>query len=147
MKSIKSLKRQPRMGGVPTRGEIQITNITPIANATVPLAEVQALAEQMAAQMLAEQQAQSQLATNGRVYTKFDVNNDIVSKQTEVVTAGMWSDDIASLTTYATASGQTNAQRRYYVDIYQENPANEGAAVQFALAYGHALGSGSDSQG
>jgi hypothetical protein len=30
---------------------------------------------------------------------------------------------------------------------YQEDPTNEGAAVQFSLAYGNALGSGSDSQG
>ena len=131
MKSIKSLKQQPRIGAVPN---IPILGTNPPAGATVPLVEVQALAEQMAAAMLAEQQAQSQLATNGRVYTKFDVNNDIVSKQTEVVTAGMWSDGIASLTTYATSSNQTTSQRRYYVDVYQENPANEGSAVQFSLA-------------
>ena len=142
MKSIKHLKQQPKQGGVP-----QVNVGAAAQQQTYTFQEVQQIAEQIAAQMVAEQQAQNQLATNGRVYTKFDINNDIVSKQTEVVTAGMWSDDIASLTTYATASGQTNAQRRYYVDVYQENPANEGSAVQFSLAYGHALGSGSDSQG
>ncbi len=47
----------------------------------------------------------------------------------------------------SSSSNQTVSQRRYYVDVYQENPANEGSAVQFSLAYGHALGSGSDSQG
>jgi hypothetical protein len=146
MEIIKRLKQKPKQGGVPN-----VSGTGAIAFAaqqqTYTFQEVQQIAEQIAANIVAEQAAQNQITSNGRVYTKFDVVNDIVSKQTEVVTAGMWSDDIASLTTYATASDQTNSQRRYYVDIYQENPANEGAAVQFALAYGHALGSGSDSQG
>ena len=59
----------------------------------------------------------------------------------------MWSDNLASLTTYFTSSTQTTTQRRYYVDVYQDTPTADGAAVQFALAFGHALGSGSDSQG
>ena len=33
------------------------------------------------------------------------------------------------------------------VDVYQATPSADGAAVQYSLAYGHALGSGSDSQG
>jgi hypothetical protein len=59
----------------------------------------------------------------------------------------MWSDGLASLTTHYTASGQTTTQRRYYVDVYHKAPAETGSAVQYSLAYGHALGSGSDSQG
>jgi hypothetical protein len=42
---------------------------------------------------------------------------------------------------------QTTSQRRYYVDVYQDTPSADGAATQFSLAFGHALGSGSDSQG
>lgn len=83
----------------------------------------------------------------GRTFTRFDVINDVVGNQTETVTAGLWSDDIASLTTYYTSSTLTNSQRRYYVDIYQDVPTADGAATQFSLAFGHALGSGSDSQG
>jgi hypothetical protein len=97
--------------------------------------------------MVAEMQQSQVLARNGRTFTKFDVANDIVSNQTEVVTAGVWSDGIASLTTMFTSSIQTNAQRTYYVDVLQKNPAATGSAVQFSLAFGHALGSGSDSQG
>jgi hypothetical protein len=142
MEIIKRLKQQPKQGGVP-----QVSGTGAFAQAVNQATFTFQQAQELANQIIAEQQAQAQLASNGRVYTKFDMQGDIVKNQTEVVTAGMWSDNIASLTTYATASGQTDAQRRYYVDVYQENPANEGAAVQFSLAYGHALGSGSDSQG
>ena len=83
----------------------------------------------------------------GRTFTRFDVLNDVVGNQTETVTAGLWSDNIASLTTFFTSSAETTAQRRYYVDVYQETPSADGAATQFSLAFGHALGSGSDSQG
>ena len=97
--------------------------------------------------MVAEMQQTQILARNGRTYTKFDAVNDIIANQTEIVTAGLWSSNLASLTTYFTASGQTTSQRRYYVDVYQSAPSTDGAAVQYSLAYGHALGSGSDSQG
>jgi hypothetical protein len=97
--------------------------------------------------MVAEMQQSQVLARNGRVFTKFDTVNDVVSNQIEVVTAGVWSDGIASLTTYFTSSTQTNTQRTYYVDVAQKDPAATGSAVQFSLAFGHALGSGSDSQG
>ncbi len=97
-------------------------------------------------QLLGNLQQQFQNVT-GRTFSRFDILNDVVGNQTETVTAGLWSDNIASLTTFFTASDQTNAQRRYYVDVYQDNPANDGAATQFSLAFGHALGSGSDSQG
>lgn len=149
---IKSLKQQPRHGGVPRRP--QAPTIQPLRGDTVAEADttslneqVQQLAMQLANEMIAEQQAAQIQARNGRVYTKFDMVNDVVSNQTEVVTAGLWSDNIASLTTYFTSSAQTTVQRRYYVDVLQDDPTAEGAAVQYSLAFGHALGSGSDSQG
>jgi hypothetical protein len=154
---IKYLKLQDKHGGVP-RDRV---NISPINNAQVAAVaarpstvnttaineQVQQLAQQLANEIIANQQQISVLARNGRVFTKFDQLNDVISNQTEVVTAGVWSDGIASLTTYATGSSQTTSQRRYYVDVYQEDSTNEGAATQFSLAYGNALGSGSDSQG
>jgi hypothetical protein len=144
MDLIKKLKQQPKQGGVPPGGFIGANNGATPQNQTFTLEQATALAQQMAQQMLAEQSA---ITSNGRVFTTFSAANDIISNQTETVTAGMWSDGIASLTTFATSSYQTTSQRRYYVDVYQENPEDEGAAVQFSLAYGHALGSGSDSQG
>jgi hypothetical protein len=138
---IKNLKRQARHGGFPA-----FNNIGAVARETVN-DQVLQLAQQLASEIIAEQQSSNVIARNGRVFTKFDMLNDVVSNQTEVVTAGLWSDNIASLTTYFTSSTQTTTQRRYYVDVLQEDPSAEGAAIQYSLAFGHALGSGSDSQG
>ena len=109
--------------------------------------QVRNLAQQLANEMVAQQQQDAQLLRNGRTFTKFDIANDVISNQTETVTAGLWSDNLASLITYHTASTQTTSQRKYYVDVLQDLPTAEGTAVQFALAYGNALGSGSDSTG
>ena len=153
MKTIKQLKQQPKLGIVPAG-----RNAAPVSPAAQPAQpvnvdvnqvnqQVQQLAQQLAAEMLAEQKQISLLAASGRTFTKFDMNADVVEGQTETVTAGLWSGNVASLTTYFTSSTQTESQRRYYVDILDGNPSLDGSAVQFAAAYGNALGSGSNSQG
>ena len=147
---IARLKQQPRLGQANTSRGAEPTSqpATQSQQSSQTIQEqVRQLAQQLANQIVAERDQAQILARNGRTYTKFDLVNDVVANQTEVVTAGLWSDNLASLTTYYTASGQTTSQRRYYVDVYQDTPSADGAAVQFALAFGHALGSGSDSQG
>ena len=126
------------------------TNVTPnIIDPNDPVVQrlIQQRANILAQQIIADQAAAAVAATNGRVYTKFDIVNDIINNQTEVITGGMWSDSLASLTSYYSGSAQTTSQRRYYVDVYQKDTTLTGSAVQFSIAYGHALGSGSDSQG
>jgi hypothetical protein len=125
----------------------QTNNQVSKLDATVTNEQVKLLAQQMANQIIQNQVQAQLLGRNGKTFSKFDTVNDVIKNQTEVVTGGLWSDNLASLTTYFTASTQTVAQRRYYVDVLQANPSTEGAAVQYSLAYGHALGSGSDSQG
>jgi len=160
---IKNLKNQPAIGGLPPRPTTTTVSTTTdtttassgraiagqISNSQIDAvnAQVQQLAQELANQIIAEQQQTQIIARNGRVFTKFDQLNDVVANQTETVTAGLWSDDVAGLTTYFSSSAQTTTQRRYYVDVYQSNPAATGSAVQFSLAYGHALGSGSSAQG
>jgi hypothetical protein len=156
---INKLKQQPRHGmatRIPGENISSIGNALPISNIPMPTAtaatavindQVQQLAQSLANQMVAEMQQSQIIARNGRTFTKFDMANDVISNQTETVTAGLWSDNVASLTTYFTSSVQTTAQRKYYVDVLQANPTTDGAATQFSLAFGHALGSGSDSQG
>lgn len=85
--------------------------------------------------------------TAASIFSTLDPFNDIVTTENELVTGGIWSDNIASLSTYFSSSSETLTQRRYYLDVYQKNPSSDGSAVQFSVAYGHALGSGSDSQG
>tara|TARA_R110002126_G_scaffold215684_2_gene361746 strand:+ start:1105 stop:2406 length:1302 start_codon:yes stop_codon:yes gene_type:complete len=150
MKTIIQLKTQQRLGGVPPRSERQ-PDRTSIPQNTVGAdainEQVQQLAQQLANEIIAEQQQAQIIARNGRTFTKFDTVNDIVDNQTETVTAGLWSGNTASLTTYFTSSIETTSQRRYYVDTYNGAPSLTDSAVQFSLAFGHALGSGSDSQG
>jgi hypothetical protein len=151
-----TLKQQPKQGGVPrlnlnqassatTPRDVTTSAVTPAATAITE--QVRQLAQQLANQIVAEQQQTQILARNGRTYTKFDTVNDVISNQTETVTAGLWSDNVASLETFFTGSTQTTSQRRYYVDVYHKATTETGSAVQFSLAFGHALGSGSDSQG
>ena len=152
---IETLKQQPRLGQQAMRGGVtgQVSAASTTPRDALPDAppritdQVRQLAQQLANQMVAEQQQTQILARNGRTYTKFDTANDIISNQTETVTAGLWSDNMASLETFFTSSIQTTSQRRYYVDTYHKATTETGSAVQFSLAFGHALGSGSDSQG
>jgi hypothetical protein len=156
---IKKLKQQTRHGqanGDSSRAAAAQTSVPAAPRTAVSPAlrvppsvtdQVQQLAQSLANQMVAEMQQSQIISRNGRTYTKFDAVNDIVANQTEVVTAGLWSDNLAALTTYFTSSIETTSQRRYYIDVLQADPAADGAATQYSLAYGNALGSGSDSQG
>jgi len=152
---IKKLKQQTRHGQSGREAAAQTSVPRPAAGPVAPSRlvppsvtdQVQQLAQSLANQMVAEMQQSQIISRNGRTYTKFDAVNDIVANQTEVVTAGLWSDNLAALTTYFTSSIETTSQRRYYIDVLQANPTADGAATQYSLAYGNALGSGSDSQG
>ena len=108
---------------------------------------IQELAQGMAQQIIAEQQATQTITLQGKTFTIFNAVNDIVDNQTEIVTAGLWSDNTAELTAYYTSSTQSTSQRRYYVNVYQKSTSLTGSAVQFALAYGNALGYGSSNLG
>jgi len=161
MKTIKQLKKQQRLGIVPRGPSRGAAPVGPNrgqqdsdGNAVSSAAEtnrlndqIEALAQARAREIIAEQQQAQILARNGRTFTKFDAVNDIVDNQTETVTAGLWSSNVASLTTYFTSSTQTTSQRRYYADVFNGNPSATDSACQFSIAFGHALGSGSDSQG
>jgi len=117
---------------------------TTTTSKTYTQAEMDAMVNARVEAALKQTAAQKQLGVS--TFTRFEAD-DRLPGEVETVTAGIWSDNISSLTTYFTASAQTTTQRRYYVDVHHETPSAEGSAVQFSLAYGHALGSGSDSQG
>jgi hypothetical protein len=70
---------------------------------------------------------------------------DKVNAKIEVVTAGLWSNDSGSLTSFYTASTQTTAQSGYYyTNVYNADPIlTDSEEVQFAIAWGSYNGSGS----
>jgi len=83
-------------------------------------------------------------ATATRAFTHFNSGDDIVENVMQQVTTPLWSNATSSLTAFYTSSTQTaSAAGKYYYDVYQKDPATEGAAVQFSIAYGHKAGSGS----
>jgi hypothetical protein len=83
--------------------------------------------------------AQGGAITQG-IYKRFGEFDQVTGK-VEVVTTGLWSGDTGSLTSFYTSSTQVAAASGdYYYNVY--NTANT-SSVQFSVAYGHRLGSGS----
>jgi hypothetical protein len=77
------------------------------------------------------------------VYKRFG-EFDKVNAKVEVVTTGLWTGDVGSLTALYTSSTQVAATSGdYYYNIYHLDPTGSAAEVQFAVAYGHVDGSGS----
>ncbi len=75
------------------------------------------------------------------IYKRF-TEDDVLLGDVQTVSSPVWSGDINPLTTYFT--GSTTSSWEYYIPAYDKNPiADDTAAVQFSIAYGHRLGSGS----
>lgn len=79
------------------------------------------------------------------VFTTLDPTSDVVTNQKTIVTSGLFADNQASISTAFTGSLQTSSSKAYYYDIYNSTGSN--AEVQFAIAWGHRLGSGSATSG
>ena len=69
-----------------------------------------------------------------------------ISISAESIVAPAWSGQAPTLTAFYTSSTQVGVGAgNYYYDVFQADPqtSNNGAAVQFSIAYGNRLGSGS----
>jgi len=101
-------------------------------------------AQKIANQIVVERDALAQKTTTGRIYSRLDPGNDIISNRKEKITAGLWSNGAGELTSFHTSSAQTSSNAgKYYYDVYNSGSTAPGASVQFAVAYGHKQGSGS----
>jgi len=109
-----------------------------LERSSTAVSQVQALARQLADQIIAERDAAALAAATGRVYTTFDVANDILSNNVSTVTTGLFSGNTGSLRSMATQSGQTAIQESYFRTVIDNN-GNQ----QFSIAYGNFYGSGS----
>ena len=92
----------------------------------------------------AGQQLQSGAGVTTGIYKRFG-EFDKVNAKVEVVTTGLWTGDVGSLTALYTSSTQVAAaSSKYYYNAYAGDTAvTSSAEVQFAVAYGHLNGSGS----
>jgi hypothetical protein len=82
---------------------------------------------------------------SGKVYNAF-TTEDVVEGGTQRVTRGLWSGNVAELTSFFTSSYQSSTQKQYYYEIYNGIPSASTSEPQFAITYGHRLGSGSYGQ-
>jgi hypothetical protein len=75
-------------------------------------------------------------------FKRFEADDLVVSA--EPVSAPVWSTGTPILTSFVTSSTQPSTNSgNYYLDVYQTGSTLDGAAVQFAIAYADAVGSGS----
>ena len=78
------------------------------------------------------------------VFQNFDITNDIKTGQISVVSSGMWSGGVGTLTSFYTSSTQTGSTGEHYFDVYNGEVGTDAtASVQFSVAFGSYAGSGS----
>lgn len=107
--------------------------------------EIETRARAIANEIVAQTARQSQTAANGRVFTRFDVATDVIENQKTFVTTGLFSSNAATMSAAYTGSIQSAASKTYYYDVW--NGTSSTSEAQFAVAYGHRVGSGSSAQG
>lgn len=79
------------------------------------------------------------------IFTIFSPD-DITGVRSTEVTTGLWSpNETGSLSAVYSSSVQIGISGEYYYDLYNLPSSNSEAEVQFSVAYGHRLGSGSPS--
>ena len=101
-------------------------------------------AQKIANQIVRERDALAQKTTTGKIYSRLDPGNDVISNRKETITAGLWSNNSGELVTFHTSSTQTSSNAgKYYWNVYNSASTAIGSAAQYAIAYGHRHGSGS----
>lgn len=71
-------------------------------------------------------------------FTRFESTDFVVSSDS--VTAPAWSTNVPTLTAFYK---ETTSTSNFYTNVYNDTQGNTNSAVQFSIAYGHVLGSGS----
>ena len=131
------------------KGEGGTTVTDPLTGGEIDTLTIKEIQQQAIADYIKQQSNAAAILNGGKTFQQFDMrtkNGDIIDATKEEVTAGLWSDNLTELQTYFTQS-MSSGQSPYYVNVMQKEPAATGSAIQFALAYGHALGSGSSTNG
>jgi hypothetical protein len=100
-------------------------------------------ARQLANRILEERALAARRARNGRTYTPFNAEDDILPNNVETITKGLFTGNTGSLLNFHTSSTATATQNTYYRQIYNEPSTNVTSQPQFSIAYGDFNGSGS----
>ena len=133
---------------------LQGDTVQSIANqARIRNIEIERRARQIANQLIAQRERARLAARNGRIYTEFDLDTDVIPNQQEIVTKGLFPNNIGNQVKFFTSSLLTATQKRYYYEIFngdnrKANTTNDlTASAMFSVAYGHREGSGSADEG
>jgi hypothetical protein len=130
---------------------IPVNSLSGVSLAALPIStpqlanEIEVRAQAIANELIKVAAQQSQVAASGRVFTRFDVGSDIIENQKTYVTTGLFSGNAATMSLVYTGSLQTAASKAYYYDVW--NGTDTTSESQFAVTYGHRLGSGSSASG
>ena len=141
-----------------SRGEspvLQQDTVRDIANqARIRNIEIERRARQIANQLIAQRERARLAARNGRIFTEFDLDTDVIPNQQEIVTRGLWPNNIGNQTNFYTSSLMSATQKRYYIELWNgENRTGAGAnyditsSAMLSIAWGHVNGSGSADEG
>jgi hypothetical protein len=139
---------QPVNQVIPT---IPVNSLSGVSVAALPIStpqlanEIETRAQAIASELIKVAAQQSQVAASGRVFTRFDVGSDIIENQKTYVTTGLFSGNAATMSAAFTGSLQSTASKTYYYDVWNGNSIT--SESQFAVTYGHRLGSGSSASG
>ena len=145
---------RPRPRPRPESPVLQQDTVRDIANqARIRNIEIERRARQIANQLIAQRERARLAARNGRIFTEFDLDTDVIPNQQEVVTRGLFPPNVGNQLDFYTSSLLSATQKRYYYEIWNgdNRTANSsydatGSAL-FSIAYGHRLGSGSADEG
>jgi len=75
-------------------------------------------------------------------FKRLEADDFVISA--DAISSTCWTTGTPTLTTFYTSSTQENGSSgNYYINVYQTASALSGSAVQFAIAYGNSVGSGS----
>jgi hypothetical protein len=118
-----------QIANLASQGNINVEQVLALMNSVLPAGQ---------------QIASGISAVSNGIYKRFG-RFDRVDSKVEVVTTGIWSGGSGSLTSFYTSSTQEDAASgKYYLNVYNADPSvSSTSEVQFAVAYGHADGSGS----
>lgn len=107
--------------------------------------EINIKAMSLANEMIKIKNTQTKVAASGRVFTRFDFASDVIENQKVLVTAGLFSNNAATMSVMYTGSIQSTTSKQYYYDAWDGVAST--SESQFSVAFGHRLGSGSSAAG
>ena len=81
-------------------------------------------------------------------FTRFDLTNDIINPGPQTLITSTWSGNTNDMDLHHTASSQATfttatSSGQFFIEIYNKATGSSDSEVQYSVAYGNKLGSGS----